>query len=341
MTLNRQVQLIAQPEGVPGAIDFELRTVSVREIGEGEFLVRNLVLSLDPYIRTAITGRHIGHRPLDPGDVIYGSCVGQVVQSRHPGYAEGEFVVLESGWQDYFVANGGEHQHVRKVSAVDPLSAHLGIIGMPGLTAWAGIECLADVKLGDTVVVSAAAGAVGGAAGQIARAKGCRVVGLVGSTEKGRLITDRYGFDAAINYRDADWVARLAAACPDGINAFFDAVGGTTLNAVTPLLALYGSIICVGLALPSDRGGGSAAPVGFNTGLLMARCGRMHGLIVYDYYDRFDHFVRIAEAMLANGSLILQEDRVEGLENAPGLFDRLMAGETSGKAIVAIAEPSA
>lgn len=335
---NRQIQLVAQPDGMPTAADFVLRSVCVPEIGPGQFLVRNLELSLDPYIRTAIAGRHIGHRRLEAGEVIYGSCVGRVERSRHPDYPEGQLVVIESGWQDYHVASGSEHERIRKVRAATPLSAHLGILGMPGLTAWAGIEQLARVRLGDTVVVSGAAGAVGGAAGQLARAKGCRVVGLVGSAGKASLVTGRYGFDAAVNYRDADWTAQLARHCPDGIDAFFDCVGGPMLNAVTPLLAHYGSIVCCGLAPPSDRGGMAEAPAGFNTGLLMARRARMMGLIVYDYFDRFDRYERVAGALLSQGRLVLHEDRVSGLEQAPAHFERLMRGETSGKAIVTIAE---
>lgn len=339
---NLQVQLAAQPEGVPGEEHFVLRRVPVPELEPGQFLLRNLELSLDPYIRSAIAGRHIGHRRLDPGEVIYGSCVAQVVRSRHPDYAEGELVVGESGWQDYHVSRGEAHERLRKVGPAVPLSLHLGVLGMPGLTAWAGIERLAGVKLGDTVVVSAAAGAVGGTAGQLARAKGCRTVGIVGSADKADLVTRSYGFDAAVNYREADWVERLAGHCPDGIDAFFDCVGGATLNAVTPLMAHYGAIVCCGIAPPSDRGGAvEAAAAGFNTGMLMARRARMFGLIVYDFYEHFDRYVRAAGRLVADGRLVAVEDKRHGLAEAPAHFVRLMRGETRGKAVVTLAEAAA
>lgn len=337
MTCNVQVQLARQPEGQPLASDFAVREVPIREVGPGQFLVRNLELSLDPYMRSAIAGRHIGHRRLEPGEVIYGTCIGEVCASRHPDYEEGDLVSIEAGWQAYYLSRGEAHDQIRKVCAIDPLSAHLGAAGMPGLTAWVAVERLAEAKLGQTLLVSAAAGAVGGTAGQLARIKGARAIGLVGSPQKAALVVDRYGFAAAINYRDSDWLDQLRDIADEGIHAYVDCVGGAMLNAIMPLMALGGAVVPIGIAPPSDRGGSADLLSGFNVGLLMARRARMLGLIVYDHFDGFDHYTAIAARLIAEGKLIVHEDRVEGLEHAPAHFERLMRGENVGKAVVGIA----
>ena len=333
---NLQVQLARQPDGVPKATDFQVVTVARPKPGPGQFLIRNLYLSLDPYQRGAIAGRHMGHVKLNPGEVIYGRCLGEVIESHHPGYAVGEIVLVEAGWQQYYVSDANAHDEVRKITPDAPLSAYLGALGMPGLTAWAGVEKLAQPRLGDTFVVSAAAGPVGGTAGQLAKAKGCRVVGIAGSDEKCRLVVDKYGFDACINYRAKDWTDQLKAACPDGVNAYFDNVGGPMLDAVTAALALYGKIIMCGLVSQYNRTADDGWK-GHNMGPFIGKRAQLLGLVVYDYYDHFFDYMKIGARLIKQGKLAIHEDRVDGLENAPAHFAKLMSGDNTGKALVAIA----
>jgi NADPH-dependent curcumin reductase CurA len=333
--INLQVQLARQPEGVPKASDFQIAKAPKPAPGPGQFLVRNIYLSLDPYQRGAIAGRHMGHARLNQGDVIYGRCVGQVMESHHPGYAAGEYVLIESGWQQYYVSDANPHDEVRKIQPAAPLSAYIGALGMPGLTAWAGVEKLASPRLGDTFVVSAAAGPVGGTAGQLAKAKGCRAVGIAGSDEKCRLVVDKFGFDACINYKAKDWPEQLKAACPDGIHVYFDNVGGPVLDIITQQLALYGKVIMCGLVSQYNRTKDDGWN-GHNMGPFVGKRAQLLGLVVYDYYDRFDEYIKVATRLVQAGKLAIHEDRAEGLEAAPAHFVKLMSGQNTGKALVAI-----
>ncbi len=337
-TANLQVQLARQPEGEPKPSDFRVVPTDMPTVGDGQFLVRNIYLSLDPYMRGAIAGRHMGHTRQTQGDVIYGRCVAQVVASRKPGFRAGEHVVIESGWQQYYVSDGGAEDKVRKIDTASgaPLSAHIGVLGMPGLTAWAGVEKLANPGLGTTFVVTAAAGPVGGTAGQLAKAKGCRVVGIAGSDEKCRIVTSDYGFDACINYKNADWPARLKAACPDGIDTYFDNVGGEVLDTIAKQLNLHGKVIMCGLMSQYNRlaDGGTH---GHNLGVFVGKRAELLGLVVYDYVAQMPAFHRAALQLMRAKRLAIREDRVDGLENAPAHFARLMGGANTGKALVKIA----
>jgi NADPH-dependent curcumin reductase CurA len=287
-------------------------------------------------MRGAIAGRHMGHARLNQGDVIYGRALAEVMESRHPGYAPGEIIALESGWQQYCVSDGGAHHQVRKIAkSPTPLSAHLGVLGMPGLTAWAGVEKLASPALGSTFVVSAAAGPVGGTAGQLAKAKGCRAVGIAGSDEKCRIVTQEYGFDACVNYKQPDWPQRLKETCPAGVDVYFDNVGGPMLDAVTAQLNLYGKIVLCGLVSQYNRAADGAV-AGHNLGPFVGKRAQLFGLVVYDYYDRLAEFHKAALPLLAAGRLAFHEDRAVGLENAPAHFVRLMNGENTGKALVVV-----
>ncbi|MDX2222959.1 MAG: NADP-dependent oxidoreductase [Rhodospirillaceae bacterium] len=338
---NLQVQLARQPDGAPKVGDFQVVAAEMPRMGDGQFLARIIYLSLDPYMRGAIAGRHMGHARLNQGDVIYGRTLAQVMDSRHPGYAAGEVVALESGWQQYCVSDGGAHHQVRKIApSAAPLSAHLGALGMPGLTAWAGVEKLANPALGSTFVVSAAAGPVGGTAGQLAKAKGCRAVGIAGSDEKCRIVTQEYGFDACVNYKQPDWPQRLKEACPAGVDTYFDNVGGPMLDAVTAQLNLYGKIVLCGLVSQYNRATDGAV-AGHNLGPFVGKRAQLLGLVVYDYYDRMAEFHKAALPLLTGGRLKVHEDRVVGLENAPAHFVRLMNGENTGKALVVVGPESA
>ncbi len=333
---NIQIQLARQPEGEPKVSDFQVAETDIPSPGPGEFLARNIYLSLDPYMRGAIAGRHMGHSRLNQGDLIKGRCLAQVTESKHADYAEGDYIVIESGWQKCCVSDGSAKDEVRKIDAnAGPLSASLGALGMPGLTAWAGVEKLADPGLGDTFVVTAAAGPVGGTAGQLAKAKGCRTVGIAGSDEKCRIVTEEYGFDACVNYKNDDWEEALKEACPNGIDVYFDNVGGPVLDAITKQLNLYGKIVMCGLVSQYNRGRDDDFK-GHNMGPFVGKRAQLLGLVVYDYYDQFDEFLKAAVPLVKQGRLNFHEDRADGIENTPAHFAKLMSGQNVGKAMVTI-----
>lgn len=333
---NKQIQLAKQPDGEPKVSDFQVAETDIPVAGPGEFLARNVYLSLDPYMRGAIAGRHMGHSRLNQGDLIGGRCVAQVVESKHADYAEGDYIVIESGWQEYCVSDGGPKDEVRKIDpAAGPLSSALGVLGMPGLTAWAGVERLANPGLGDTFVVTAAAGPVGGTAGQLAKAKGCRAVGIAGSDEKCRIVVEEYGFDACVNYKNDDWEDQLKAACPDGIDVYFDNVGGPVLDAITKQLNLYGKVVMCGLVSQYNRTGDDGWH-GHNMGPFVGKRAQLLGLVVYDYYDQMDQFLKAAVPLVQAGRLNFHEDVAQGIDQAPAHFSKLMNGQNVGKAVVAI-----
>jgi NADPH-dependent curcumin reductase CurA len=337
MAVNLQVQLARQPEGVPKPGDFQIGQGPRPAAGPGQILVRNIYLSLDPYQRGAIAGT-FGPARLNQGDVIMGRCLGEVVESHHPNHKPGDIVVVESGWQQYFAVDGGAAGLVRKIKPEAPLSLYLGALGPPGLTAWGGVERLAPPGLGETFVVSAASGPVGSVAGQLAKAKGARVVGIAGSEEKCRLATQKFGFDACVNYKTADWTAALKAACPGGVNVYFDNVGGAMLDALLAELAAFGRVVLCGFISQYNVTGARATN---NLGPLIAKRATMKGLVVYDFLGETDQFIKAATALWKQGKLATHEDRVAGIENAPAHFVKLMKGENVGKAIVALAPEKA
>jgi NADPH-dependent curcumin reductase CurA len=333
---NTQIQLARQPDGEPQISDFQVAETEIPTVGAGEFLARNIYLSLDPYMRGAISGQHMGHSRLNQGDLIGGRCMAQVVESKHADYVKGDYIVIESGWQKFVVSNGSAKDQVRKLDPNGgPLSAALGVLGMPGLTAWAGVEKLASPGLGDTFVVTAAAGPVGGTAGQLAKVKGCRAVGIAGSDEKCRIVVEEYGFDACVNYKNDNWEEELKAACPDGIDVYFDNVGGPILDTITQQLNLYGKIVLCGLVSQYNRSGDGDFH-GHNMGQFVGKRAQILGLVVYDYYDQIDTFLKSAAPLVKAGKLNFHEDRAEGLENTPAHFAKLMSGKNVGKAMVTI-----
>lgn len=334
--MSRTITLARTFEGVPKVSDFSEGNETPPPLREGELRVRVIALSLDPYLRGAIAGRHMGETPLPVGAVIPGRGLGQVIESRAPGFASGDFVTGEMGWREEAAVSGAV---LRKVDGrVRPLTAHLGLLGMPGLTAWAGVKRLAAVKAGDTFVVSAATGAVGSAAGQMAKIAGARAVGIAGSDEKCRLAVSHFGFDACVNYRAPGWEARLREACPKGIDVYFDNAGGDVLQQALVQLAVNGRVILCGLMAQYN---GDAPPAQINAGLLIGKRAHVMGLVVYDFYGEHEAFAAEAGAALASGQLKLLEDRATGLAAAPAAFVRLMRGENQGKALVMTgAEPA-
>lgn len=329
--INHCVELAAFPEGVPDESHFRMGTRPYPEPKSGEFVVRNEYLSLDPFLRGVISGRQMYAVKLDIGDVMFGTTVGTVVASKHSDYAEGNTVTLGGGWQEFALSDG---DGVRKVQAGDaPLSLQVGILGMPGLTAYAGLLHTAHPKAGETVVVSAAAGPVGSMVGQLARLNGARAVGIAGSDAKCRTVVDTFGFDACINYKNEDLATALGDACPDGVNVYFDNVGGTTLEAVLGKLALGARVTLCGLITQYNA---KTTPPGPNLGPVIGARAVMTGFVVYDHYDKWDDFQRTCSAYVANGDIRYLEDRADGLENAAAQFSRLMRGENFGKSLVVV-----
>lgn len=331
MAANLQVQLAKQRDGMPDAADFRVTEAPLPRPNPGELLVRSVYSSLDPYVRKAIRGDHPGHTKLVDGDVIYGRSVCRVVRSHHDDYQAGDYLVAETGWQQH--AAIGVDKVVQRIDpAAGPLSSAIGALGMPGLTAWGSVEHLGKPSIGETLVVSAAAGPVGGCVGQLAKLRGARVVGIAGSREKCDLVTKTYGFDACVNYKTDGWEEALTPACPDGVDIYHDNVGGPLLNAMAKHLSLYARVVMCGR--PADYHSKDFQGVGL--GPFIGRRAKMFGLVVYDYEPDFDHYLKLASGWLREGRLKVKEDRVEGLQNAPAHFLKLMRGENVGKAIVAV-----
>ena len=332
MTINVQVQLARQRDGVPEPDDFRLAEGPIPKAKDGQILVRTICLSLDPFIRKAMRGDHYGYNILAAGDVVYGRAVAEIIQSRNDAYSPGEHVVAETGWQQY--ASITEKEVVQKINPSSaPLSTAVGILGMPGLTAWASVMRLGRPGLGATAVVSAAAGPVGGTFGQLAKLRGARVVGLAGSNEKCEVVVKNYGFSACVNYKNKDWEEKLKAACPNGVDVYHDNSGGSVLQAMAAHLNLYSTVVLCG------RPGDYNTPDfdGISLGPFMGKRSKLLGLVVYDYEKELDTYVSFASEILRKRRLTYKEDSVTGIENTPTQFVRLMKGETVGKAIVHVA----
>ncbi len=332
MTTNKKILLKRQCEGTPTPGDFELCEEPIAAAEAGELSCETIFLSLDPYLRGKISGRHLSGAIL-PGDLMAGEAISRVIESNDAGFAAGDLVAAHSGWQTHPVIKSSD---ARKVdAAVEPASLHLGILGMPGLTAYAGLLRLGEPKAGDVVVVSAASGAVGSMVGQIAKIKGCTVVGVAGSPEKCVWVTDVAGMDHCINYKTEDLRLALERDCPNGIDLYFDNVGGDMLQAVMEHLAIGARVVLCGLMSQYNT---TEMPPGPNPAFIIKARATVRGLVVYDHEDLRGQFVADATSWLKEGRIRYLEDVTEGIENAPAAFSRLMRGENHGKAIVKVAE---
>ena len=332
--INNRIVVAARPSPAVTEDCFRLEQTALPELGEGEVLVHNHYLSIDPAMRGWIAEGPNYSPPVPIGDVMRSFAVGEVVGTRHPKYRVGDFLMGRFGWQDWAVA--GDAVIDRKVDPSEaPVSANLHLLGMTGLTAYLGLLDVGEPKDGETVVVSTAAGAVGALVGQIAKIKGCRAVGLTGSDEKVADCIESFGYDAAINYKTAgDLAAALSEACPDGIDVYYDMTGGPITDAVMDLITVGARIIVVGtMAIPS-----SPPPSGprYNRQILVKRA-KMQGFLVLDHFDRLDEAARQLAAWYREGHLTYREDVSEGLETAPRQLLRLLAGENRGKALVRLA----
>jgi len=331
--VNRRVTLAARPEGHPRESDFALVEEPVPDPGPGEVLVRGLWLSLDPYMRGRMSEGRSYAKPTELGEVMTGQVVGEVVASEDRRFAPGDHVVGQLGWQEYALARGGA---LRKVDArIAPPPVWLHVLGTTGLTAYFGLVDVARPKPGDTVVVSGAAGAVGQVAGQLAKAMGCRAVGIAGGPEKVRDLTEEYGYDAGIDYKGDDVNAALKAACPQGVDVYFDNVGGALSETVFRRLATGARIAVCGQISQYNLTEPELAPR--NLGFLIVFRARMEGFLVSDYAHRFEEGIRRLGALLADGRIRYREDVTEGIEHAPAAFIGMLRGANRGKTLVKLA----
>ncbi|MGN0859653.1 MAG: NADP-dependent oxidoreductase [Stenotrophomonas sp.] len=327
------VCLRAIPQGMPQLSDFSLQSLPVPQPRAGQVLVRLHWLSLDPFLRAQLGGRYVA--PCPPlGAIVPGYAVGQVVDDASGRFEAGTWVTGLLGWAQYAVADANAVQAVDATLA--PPSTAVGVLGIPGLTAWAGVRRILDPQPGQTIVISTAAGAVGSIAGQLCKAAGARVVGLTSTDEKCALVTATYGFDACVNYRAPDFADALRAACPQRIDGYFDNVGGAVLETVLGQLALRARVVLCGL---SDQYNRAQRPPGPNLGPVIGARARLEGLVVYDHLADFGTCRQQLAGLIAAGQLHYREHIHHGLEQAAAGFIGLLRGENTGKALVAVEHP--
>lgn len=333
--MNQQIILVSRPKGMPTDENFAIVETPIPQPKEGEVLIQTLYLSVDPYMRGRMSDRKSYVPPYELNGVVGGGAVGRVLQSKSPSYREGDIVLGNYGWQRYAVASADQLQKVNPELA--PITTALGVLGMPGLTAYFGLLDIGQPKEGETVVVSGAAGAVGMTVGQIAKIKGCRVVGIAGSDEKTAYLVQELGFDAAINYKTTtDLREDLKAACPNGVDIYFDNVGGTISDAVMTMLNYQARIpLCGQIALYNLE----KPDVGprMQTQLLITSS-LMKGFIVRDYASRFEEGISQLAQWVREGRLKYKENIVEGFENTIKAFLGLFTGENLGKQLVKVAD---
>ena len=336
---HRRIVLASRPVGAPTPDDFRLEESALSSPAPGQLLLRTLYLSLDPYMRGRMSDAPSYAAPVALGEVMVGGTVSRVEDSQHPDFKAGDLVLGQSGWQSHALSDGSG------LNKLDPAmtqpSLALGVLGMPGFTAYMGLLNIGQPKAGETVVVGAASGAVGSVVGQIAKLKGCRVVGVAGGADKCRYVIDELGFDACIDHRSADFAQQLAAACAKGIDVYFESVGGAVFDAVLPLLNTKARIPVCGLIA---RYNDTALPPGPDRMGLLARTLltkriKMQGFIIFDdYVDHYGEFFSQMSLWLKDGKIKFREDVVDGLENAPQAFIGLLEGKNFGKLVVRVAK---
>ncbi|WP_321791091.1 NADP-dependent oxidoreductase [Caballeronia sp. J97] len=326
--INRQVLLVSRPQGEASVTNFRLVETPLAPLQDGEVRVRNHYLSLDPYMRGRMDDAksYAAPQPLD--EVMIGGTVGVVTESRNPAFEAGDSVVGMLGWQEYGTSDG---KALNKVDASRvPLSAYLGALGMPGVTAWYGLNRIIEPKAGETVVVSAASGAVGSVVGQLAKAAGCRAVGIAGGAEKCRHVVETLGFDACVDYKAGKLYEDLKAATPDGIDGYFENVGGDVLNAVLARMNAFGRIAVCGMISGYD---GKPLPMDAPRLILTQRL-KLQGFIVYEHLDIWPQALKELGERIATKKLQFRESIAQGLENAPEAFLGLLRGKNFGKQLV-------
>ncbi len=337
MTNCREFRLKERPTGAPTPATFELVETPLPTPGEGEVLCRTLWLSLDPYMRGRISAAKGYTRSVEPGETMVGECVGEVTESRHPRFRAGDIVVGGGGWRSHFALPG---EALRKIDPkAAPISTALGILGMPGFTAWVGLMEIAVPRAGETVVMGAATGAVGAVAGQLAKLEGCRVIGVAGGPDKCRYAVEELGFDICLDRHAPDLETKLAAACPDGIDVYLELVGGPVTAAVLPLLNDHARIPVIGGIAhynATELPPGPDRTPQLMRQILVKRL-KLEGMIITDHGARRPVFEARVGALLRSGRLHYKEDVVEGLERAPEAFVGMLEGRNFGKLLVEVA----
>ena len=335
MPLNKQVLLDSRPEGEASAANFKLATAETPPLQEGQVLVRHHFLSLDPYMRGRMNDAKSYAAPQPLGQVMQGGTAGEVVESHSPKFQPGDKVVGMGGWQEYSVVNAGQPGALRKVDTTHvPLSHYLGAVGMPGVTAWYGLVKIIEPKAGETLAVSAAAGAVGSAFGALAKARGCRVVGVAGGSDKCRYVVEELGFDACVDYKEHKDAASLSKAlkqaCPAGIDGYFENVGGMVLDAVMMRMNAFGRIALCGMISGYD---GQPIPMSYPQLLLTNRL-KLQGFIVSEHMEVWPEALKELGTLVGSGKLRPRESVAQGLESAPEAFLGLLKGKNFGKQLV-------
>jgi NADPH-dependent curcumin reductase CurA len=334
-TTNKQIRLASRPKGWVSERNFRVTEESVAEPGDNQVLVRNIFMSVDPYMRGRMNDTKSYVPPFQTGEVMQAGVVGQIVSSNNQNFAEGDFVTGMLGWENYSISDGTQ---LRKVpSGPAPLSYYLGILGMPGMTAYIGLFKVADAQPGETVFVSAASGAVGSVVGQLAKIHGCRVTGCAGSDEKVALLQEEFGYDAAFNYRNSKSLpASVQGLCPDGIDVDFENVGGDLFEAVLWNMRDYGRIALCGMIANYNDEQLQPGPRGMM--LMIARRLKIQGFIVTDHPDAHEEYLAKASAWLAEGKLKYSETIADGIESAPSAFISMLKGGNTGKQIVQLSD---
>ncbi len=331
MEQNTQVLLAARPDGWVKTSDFEIVETPIPSLKDGEFLVKNHWLSLDPYMRGRMADAKSYAKPVAIGEVMAGATVGQVMASKNPAFTEGGFVVGRLGWQSYSITSGDG------VSQIDPtlvpIQNYLGVCGMPGATAWIGLLEICEPKPGETVLVSAATGAVGSVVGQLAKAAGCRAVGIAGGTKKCSYAVDEIGFDACVDYKSGNLLKKLKEACQDGVDCSFENVGGEIMDTVMHVLNPFSRIALCGLI----SGYNETSPYGMKMirSILVNRV-KMQGFIVFDRTDLYSKAVKKLSHWVAEGKITYRETVTDGIENAPEAFIGMLKGQNLGKQLIKI-----
>ncbi len=334
-TINKQILLVSRPDGAASTANFRLREAPVPELQDGQVLVRHHYLSLDPYMRGRMNDAKSYAQPQALNEVMVGGTVGEIAASRHAKFKVGEAVVAMGGWQQYSVVSAEQSGMLRKVDAQRiSLSAYLGAVGMPGVTAWYGLTRICEPKAGATVAVSAASGAVGSAVGQLAKVRGCRAVGIAGGADKCRYVVDELGFDACVDYKaHADSKAlyqALKEATPEGIDGYFENVGGRVLDAVLPRMNAFGRIAVCGMISGYN---GAPIPLAQPQLILQSRL-RVEGFIVSEHMDDWPAALKELGESVASGKLKYRETVAQGIEAAPQAFLGLLEGRNFGKQVV-------
>ena len=336
MPTNTRIVLASRPQGRPSPTDFRIETVEVPALNDGEVLLETLFLSLDPYMRGRMSDAKSYAKPVEIDAVMEGGTVARVAGTRNARFSIGDIVLAHSGWQSFAVSDGAGLRKLDPSAA--PVSTALGVLGMPGFTAYSGLLTIGKPKTGETVVVAAASGAVGSVVGQIARIKGARAVGIAGGPEKCAYVRDELGFDAAVDHRSPDFAAQLEAACPNGIDVYFENVGGHVWDAVFPLLNEFARVPVCGLIAQYneiEHSGTDRLPTMMRA--VLTRSLTIRGFIQREFLDQRAAFYRDMAGWISEGKVHYREDIVDGLENAPGAFAGLLEGKNFGKLLVRVA----